>query len=240
MELTKPTDTASTGSPVSALITMFYDPRRAYAMLEPKRHAWLPLVLLIVAIGALFTWYFSIVDFPWLMDQLFAAMKPAERDMAKGMMTRIVMQTTTLLSTVVSYPMICATAGLYFMMVGKFINKDISFGTGFALSAWSSVPALLMLPMGAVSISMSSAGQLAMTELNPLSVNQLFFQYDMANPMSGPLDSINVFSVWSAFLMIVGFQVWTKASLSTALKVVLIPYAGIYAIWFAFAMSQAA
>ena len=46
MELTKTTDTASNGSPFSALFTMFYEPSRAFAMLEPKRHAWLPLVLL--------------------------------------------------------------------------------------------------------------------------------------------------------------------------------------------------
>ncbi|WP_426105868.1 hypothetical protein [Massilia sp. TSP1-1-2] len=63
MELTKSTDTASNASPVSALGTMFYDPSRAFAMLEPKRHAWPPLVLLIVTAMALMTWYFNVVDF---------------------------------------------------------------------------------------------------------------------------------------------------------------------------------
>lgn len=240
MEMTKTTDTAGNASPVSALITMFYEPSRAFAMLEPKRHAWLPLVLLMVTMAGLFLWYFNVVDFAWLMDQMFAAMKPAERDMAKSMMTKGMMQTTTLISVVVSYPVICAVAGLYFMLVGKFINQNVSFGTGFALSAWASVPALLLLPLGAVAITMASGGQLGFSQLNPLSINQLLFQYDMAHPMAGLLDSINATSLWSVFLMIVGFQIWAKVARSTALKVVLIPYVTIYAIWFAIAMSQAA
>lgn len=240
MELTKTTDTASKASPVSALIPMFYEPGRAFAMLEPKRHAWLPLVLLMVSMTALFSWYFSIIDFSWFMDQMLAAMKPAEREMAKGMMSKTMMQTTTLISAIVSYPVMCAIAGLYFMLVGKFINHNVSFGTGFALSAWAAVPALLLLPLGAMAIAMSSGGQLGFSELNPLSVNQLIFQYDMAHPMTTLLDTISVTSVWSIFLTVVGFQVWAKVARSTALKVVLIPYVVIYAIWFALAMSQAA
>ncbi|MEJ7804588.1 MAG: YIP1 family protein [Telluria sp.] len=239
MELTKTTDSTSNSSPVSALFAMLYEPSRAFAMLEPKRHAWLPLGLIMVAMTALFSWYFSVVDFSWFMDQMLAAMKPAERDVAKGVMTKTMMQTTTLVSGVVSYPIVCAVAGLYFMLAGKFINQNVSFGTGFALSAWASVPGLLLLPLGAVAIAMASGGQLGFSELNPLSVNQLFFQYDMAHPMAGLLDTLNATSFWSVFLTVVGFQVWAKVARSTALKVVLIPYVTIYAIWFAFAMSQA-
>jgi hypothetical protein len=241
MELSKTTDIASNTSPVSALMTMFYDPRRAFAMLEPKRHAWLPLVLLILSSTALMLWYFSVVDFSWLMDQIFASIKDAsKREQAKGMMSKSMMQTTTVITSLVTYPAISALIGVYFMIVGKSTNKDVSFGAGFALSAWAFVPALLMLPMGAVAIAMASGGQLGFSELNPLSVNQLFFHHDMAHPMTGVLDSINATSLWSVFLMVVGYQVWAKAARATALKVVLIPYFTIYVLWFAFALSKAA
>lgn len=240
MELTN-TIAPATNSPVSALITMFYDPSRAFAMLQPKRHAWLPLVLLIVSTIALMIWYFNVVDFSWLMDQILATMKDAsQRAQAKGMMTKGMMQTTTLISTVLMYPAICAITGVYFMLVGKSINKDVSFGTGFALTAWAYVPALLMLPLGAVAIAMATGGQLNFSELNPLSVNQLFFHHEMTHPMAGVLDSISLISLWSAFLMVIGFQVWGKVARATALKVVLIPYAIIYAAWFAYALSKAA
>ncbi len=237
--MTKSTATASNASPVSALFAMFYEPSRAFAMLEPKRHAWLPLALLIITMAALFSWYFSVVDFAWVMDQMLATMKPAEREVAKSMMTKTMMQTTTMLSGIISYPVVCAVSGLYFMFAGKFINKSVSFGDGFALSAWASVPGLLMLPMGAIAIAMGSGGQVSFSELNPLSVNQLFFQYEMAHPMAGVLDSIGLTSLWSVFLAVIGFQVWAKVAQSTAWKVVLIPYITIYALWFAFSMSKA-
>jgi hypothetical protein len=32
-------------------------------------------------------------------------------------------------------------------------------------------------------------------------------------------------------LLVIGYQVWAKASRATAIKVVLIPYAVVYAIW---------
>lgn len=241
MELSKTTDIASNTSPFSALIAMFYDPRRAFAMLEPKRHAWLPLLLLILSSTVLMFWYFSVVDFSWLMDQLFAAVKdPAKRDQARAMMSKSMMQTTAVITTLVSYPATCALAGVYFMIVGKSTNKDVSFGTGFALSAWAFVPALLMLPLGAVAIVMASGGQLGFSELNPLSLNQLIFHHEAAHPMASVLDSINVTSLWSVFLMVVGYQVWAKVARATALKVVLIPYLIIYGLWFAFALSKAA
>ena len=240
MELTKTTEIASNASPFSALFAMFYEPSRAFAMLEPKRHAWLPLVLLMVCTATLMTWYFSVVDFSWLLDQMLATMKPGDRDAARGMMTKGFLQTSTLVSTVVMYPVVCAVAGVYFMLVGKSINKDVGFGSGFALSAWAAVPGLLMLPMGAIAISMASGGQLGFSELNPLSINQLFFHHEMHHPMASVLDSIGLTSIWSLFLTIIGFQVWAKASRATALKVVLIPYAVIYGIWFAVALSKAA
>lgn len=240
MELTKTTEVTST-SPVSALFAMFYEPGRAFAMLEPKRHAWLPLVLLILATTSLMLWYFSAVDFSWLLDQMLASIKDAEqREMTKSMMTKTMMMVSAVGGSVVMFPIAFALSGLYFMLAGKVLNKDVSFGTGFALSTWASVPSLLLLPLGAMAILFASNGQLGFSELNPLSLNQLIFHYDMAHPMAGLLDNINASSIWTMILTIVGFQVWAKVPRSTAIIVVLIPYLTIYGIWFAFAMSKAA
>lgn len=241
MELAKTTDTPGNASPVSALFAMFYEPGRAFAMLDPKRHLWIPLVLLILSSAALMTWYFSVVDFPWFLDQMLSTIKDvAQRDAAKGMMNKSFLQISSTFGAVVMYPFMFAVAGLYFLIAGKAINKEINFETGLALSAWASVPALLVFPMGIIAITMASNGQVSFSELNPLSLNQLFFQYDMSNPMTGLLDSISLLSIWSAVLTVIGFQVWTKATRATAVKVVLIPYIVIYGIWFAFAMSKAA
>jgi hypothetical protein len=241
MELAKTTDTPGNASPVSALFAMFYEPGRAFAMLEPKRHIWMPMALLIVSSVILMTWYFNVVDIAWLVDQMLASIKDVEqREAGKGMMNRGFLQITSTLGAVVAYPFIFAVSALYFLIAGKVINKEISFETGLALSAWASVPGLLLFPLGVIAITMASAGQVSFSELNPLSLNQLVFHYEMGHPMTTLLDSISLVSIWGAVLSVIGFQVWTKVPRSTAITVVAIPYAVVYAIWFAIAMSKAA
>lgn len=238
MELTNSL-AAPKASAFDALITMFYDPARAFAMLEARTMAWFPLLLLSASTGALIMWYFSIVDFAWFQDQLLATVKEAEaREQAVKMMSSKVISMTTLTFGVLALPFACAVFGIYFMIAGNFINKQIGFAGAFALSAWAAVPSLLLFPLGAIQILLAANGQLGYSELNPLSVNQLVFQHPMTHPMAAVLDSLSVTGLWSIVLAVIGFQVWTKVSRATALKVVLPPFVVFYGVWLAYALSQ--
>lgn len=240
MEMTKQLQPTSS-SPVGALITMFYEPSATFAALEKRKHAWLPAILLIITTTTLMVWYMSVVDMAWLTDQMFASIKNvAEREQAAAMMSPQVLKTMSILGGAIAVPIMLVLIALYFMIAGKVLSKEFTFGTGFALGAWASVPALLTLPLGAMQIMLASNGQLTFSELNPLSLNTLLFQYDMNHPMTSLLDSVSVLSVWSAFLLVIGFQVWGKVTLSTAIKVVAIPYVTIYGIWLAVALSTSA
>lgn len=240
MELTKNAPAAST-SPLNAIVTMFYEPTSTFQQLEARPRAWIPLLLLIVSMVALMFWYFAAVDFAWLSDQVVAGMKTAEeREQAAKFMSKSVMQMSTIGGTVVAFPLMFAIMGAYLMLVSKSMSNGLSFGKGFALAVWSSVPSLLLLPLGAMQIMLSSSGQLGFSDLNPLSLNQLLFHYEVTHPLAGIMDSLNLTTFWSIFLTVIGYEVWAKASRATALKVVLIPYVTIYGLWIAYAMSQAA
>jgi hypothetical protein len=240
MELTKSAVPVST-SPFNALIGMFHEPTRTFAALEPRKMAWLPLVLLMLSTVALASWYFSMVDLEWLKDDMFATVKDAaSREKIKSGMTRQMMQLGSIGGSLVVLPLTMAVMGLYFMIAGKMLSKEFTFGSGFALSAWSSVPGLLMFPLGAIQIFLSPNGQFSYGALNATSLNQILFQYGTGHPMAALLDSLSVPTFWSMILMVIGFQVWAKVARSTAIKVVLIPYATIYAIWLAFALNSAA
>lgn len=239
MELSKTADTTSGNSPMNALIAMFYEPSKTYAMLEPRRHAWLPLILVMVCSSVLLVWYFNIVDIVWTIDQMNAGVKDAAaREQASQMMTKGMLQAFSLGATWIGYPLVTALMGVYFMVIAKAMNKEFTFGTGFALAAWSSVPSLLLLPLGTIQILMSSNDQFSSSELNPFSVNQLFFQYPMNHALTAPLDMLSVTSFWGLALMIIGFQVWARVSRATAVKVVLIPYATLLGGWIAIAMAM--
>ena len=224
-------------NPFGALLKMFYEPTAAFHQLEPKKHAWLPLVLIILSMMAMTMWYFSVVDGPWFVEQLLAPMKPAEREMAAKMMTPGMVQTSMLGGNLLGIPLVAALTSLYLMLAGKLTKTDIGFGTGFALSAWSYIPTLLLLPLAGIQLLMASNGQLEFSQLNPLSINQIFFQYPMGDPRAGALDALSVISLWSSVLMVIGFKVWGKTSMATAVKVVAIPTVIIYGAWIAFAFS---
>lgn len=239
MELTKTADVPS-ASPLSTVFSMFYEPVRAFQSLSPRRYGWLPLLLVMATSLALMLWYFSVVDFAWLQEQMLSNMPATDRDAAKQFMSKGLFLGFTVLGVLIATPAIMVISGIYLMLVSKALNKPFTFNDGFAASAWSSIPAILSLPLGGIQILMASHGQLTFSDLNPLSLNQLFFHIEMGRPMAGFYDAISLPMIWSLFLLIVGYEVWAKVARKTATLVVLIPYATIYGIWFALAMSKAA
>lgn len=240
MDLTKTAVPAST-SPFNALIGMFHEPTRTFAAIEPRKMAWLPLVLLLLSSIALAFWYFGMVDLEWMKDDMYASVKDvATREKMKSGMTRQMMQLYSLGGSLVAMPLMMAVVGVYFMIAGKMVSKEFTFGSGFALSAWSSIPGLLLFPLGAIQIFLSPHGQLSYSALNASSLNQILFQYGTGHPLAALLDSLSVPTFWSMALMVIGFQVWGKVARSTAVKVVMIPYLTIYGIWLAFALNSAA
>lgn len=225
-------------NPFAALVKMFYEPTRTFEALEPKKQAWLPIILVIATMTAVTLWYFSVVDAAWFIEQMFSTMKEKEREAAAQMLNANTMKISMIGGQLIGTPIVLCITGLYFLIAGKIAKRPVSFGTGFSLAAWSMVPTLLLLPLAAIQILMSTSPQFEYSALNMLSVNQLVFQYPMSNPMAAVFDSISIVSIWNAVLLIIGFQVWAKAQLATAVKVVLIPYAVVYGIWIAFALNK--
>lgn len=240
MDITNQPEAAST-SPMSAVVTMFYEPTQTFAQLESRPRGWFPALILVLATLATMIWYFAVVDFPWLIDQMSAAMKTAEeREMFTKTMSKTMLQSSSLISAVVMLPLMFAITGAYLMIVSKTLSHGISFGKAFALSAWASIPSLLMLPLAAIQIMLNPAGQLDFSALNPLSLNQLVFHYDMANPLASLMDMASLTTIWSMALLIIGFEVWAKVKRATAVKVVVLPYLIIFGAWFGIVKAMAA
>jgi hypothetical protein len=236
------TDTPiASASTMSAFITMLYEPAATFRRLQARPKGWLPMLALMATSTVLLLWYFSVVDFTWLLDQILASLKTAaEREQAAKVMSKSLLQTSSLGTTLLFFPLLFVVMGTYLMIVSKALSQGLSFGKGFALAAWSSVPGILLLPLGALQILLSPSGQLGFSELNPVSLNQLLLHYEMVNPFASLADAVSLTSLWSLVLLVIGFETWTRAKRSTAILVVLIPYILVYGGWFAFAASKAA
>ena len=219
-------------SAFETFISMFTEPSRAFATVEKRSMVWLPLLFTLFGTSVLLVWYFQSVDFPWLLDRMTANIPDqAVREKAKAFMTKSTMQVSSVSGAVIVTPLVYTLYAVYFLLVAKIKKLDFGFTKWFSCAAWSYLPGLLVLPLGAMQILMANNGQLGLDQLNPLTLNQLFFHIEMGHPWASLLESINITLIWSAVLMVLGFQVWSKLSRSTSVIVVMLPLGVIYGVW---------
>lgn len=242
MELAEKSTVAS-GSTFGAVARMFYEPSAVFAQLETRRSTWLPLLLVMLSGIIMAAWYYQFVDYAWLQEQFLSAIEdPALRDkqreaggMSVGTLTGI-----TIVGMVIVYLVAFSITSLYLLIVSKVRNSPFTFSQGFSLAVWSSLPMLILLPLGAMQILLASNNQITFESLNPVTLNQLFFQYARPHAMAGILEGVSLLMFWNIFLLVTGYQVWAKTSRATAVKIVVAPYLVIYGLWLAYALSQAA
>jgi hypothetical protein len=222
-------------SAFSILGQVFTEPSKAFATLRERSNPALPLLLLILGSAALMVWYYQVVDMPWLIDQMLAASPqgddPAARAAMQQFMTPTMMTVTTTLSIAIMLPIVLLLSAVYLLLSAKVIGSDIGFGKWFCFAAWASVPGLLALPAGAVVLLMASNGQIGQNEINPLSLNQLFFHLPLGQRWTGLLDTIHLPMLWSLLVSALGYRVWTGKSMATSAIVVALPYLLIFGIW---------
>jgi hypothetical protein len=232
--------TAKGVTPLGAVVSMLYEPTTTFAQLEMRRSTWVPLLLVILSAMLLATWYYQFVDYAWLQERMLSVIEdPAVRDKQRGSpMPLTTLTGVTLVGMLVAYLAIFTLTAVYLLIVSKVRNFPFTFGQGFSLAVWSSVPLLIMLPLGAMQILLASNNQMAFEALNPVTLNQLYFQYEMGHPLAGLFEGISLLMIWNIVLLVIGYQVWAKVSRATAIKVVIIPYIVIYGAWLAFALSR--
>jgi hypothetical protein len=229
-------------SPVATLLGMFFEPGKSFAAIEKKSMLLLPLLLITLGTAALIFWYFQQVDFAWLQEKLMAGkdMDPAQREAAMKMMTKGMMTNMSLLGALLGPPILFAITALYYLIVAKVTDVNIGYGKWFAFVAWSSVPNILGLLLGVMQILLASQGHLALNQLNPLTLNQLFFHVEMNTPWASLLDAISVTSLWTLVLTVIGFQAWSKKSRLTSIAIAIAPSFVIYGVMALIALRHSA
>ena len=217
----------------SALIAMFHQPTRAFAMLKQRSAPGFPLLMLLASQLIVVLWYFQIVDNEFLTQSMAESTQGAAPAIGKEAFRMF-----AVVSALVGFPLMAFMRGVYFMIVDKIFHTDVGFGKGFALSLWAWVPTLLLLPLAAVQILLHPSGELGFSALNPLSLNQLFFLFPVTNKWAALLDSISVLLVWEMLLMVAGFRAWATVPRVKGACIALFPYLLVYGVWLAYLMSK--
>ncbi|MEO7496639.1 MAG: YIP1 family protein [Massilia sp.] len=216
------------GNPFTILMQMFYEPGLAFAALRQKSHAWLPLLLALLG-TAVTLWYASSVDPVWMAAKLAADHPdwPAERVAQTGkMLASPLMSVWSLVATLIAY----AVSALYLLLAGRVIDVQFSFGKWFAFSLWTRVPAVLVLLLSVLQVA-TSHGQVAMEDLNMVSLNYLLLHLAPSHPWYGLACALDLSALWSTVLTVIGLRVWTERSLATCVVVAILPMLLIFGLW---------
>lgn len=220
-------------------LNIFTDPGRAFLSDQTEKKAWLPLIVVLLTSIAAFLIYYQAVDFAWLQDNLVASMEPAQREAGKRMLSIKALVIGSVISVVILVPLTQLLLAGYLHLAAKITHAGRSFGAWFALVAWTSLPSALFLPLTLAQLALSTNYQLSPEQLNPFTVNQLLLHLPSGAPWQSLTDSINLLSLWSLALLVMGVRKWTRRSTVGASVVVLLPYAIIYALWATYAAMSA-
>jgi Yip1-like protein len=206
-------------------------PSSAFMELRERPKFWFPLVLLTVVTAAMAYWYYSVVDIEWLKDAMFSKMPDEQRAVAMGMMTRTTLLWSSLVGTLIMFPAVMAVSALYWLVAGKVTKLTPGFKHWFAFSCWTALPLLINAVVAAIFLLISDTTQLAPGVLQPLSLNELVFHRPLGSPGQAFLENVNLASILSWVLGIIGVQVWSKRSWLFSTIFVLLPSVAFYGIW---------
>jgi len=208
-------------------------PSPTFARLKDKPRPFIPLMVLILLTLAVSFWYVSSLDFAWFREHMLAAqgpMKPEARAAMAQFLTPKTMMWSSGAGAVLGTPLICAIVALYYLLAGKVMGTGIGYGKWFGFAVWTAIPRLLTVPLSALQI-LTSGGRLAPEDMNMVSLNYLLLHVPMSSPWFGFATNLDLTSVWSIALAVLGLKAWTGRSTAACVTVAVLPYALVYGIW---------
>lgn len=217
-------------------------PNTAFSYLKEKPSVLFALLFILFTSILTMVFYFSQVDFPWLLDSMINQQtqgKSADEIAAirQGMshLTPMIMGMGTVASVLIIIPVFMTFIATYLLLVNKIADEtSLSFKHWFSLVCWSSIPMVFTSLASFVNILLATDGQLSLVELNPISFNNLFIHLEQTDRLFGPISNWDFMTVWSTVLLVIGYQQWMQKGLVKSAAIVLAPTVIVYGVWIAF------
>lgn len=223
-------------NPLTACLDILTSPLDTFdAIKDKKGWSWAPFALVTASTIALFLYYFSAVDFEWMINQIFEQMatqqemSAEELQAAQGFMTKTSMTWTTTLGGAMGIIVANLVMAVYFNLITKVSSpNELTFSVWFGFSWWTSMPVVVSWLLAALVIMFSSAGMVSLEDLSPTSLG---FLADRSSPWFGLLSGISLFSLWSIALGTIGLSSWLGLTTKKAFIIAVSPTLAIYTCW---------
>lgn len=221
---------------LQASVDILTSPRETFDALKDKKGwSWTPFGLVIASSVALFLYYFSVVDFEWMIEQMLEKMA-AQGDMSgeelqatQEFMTKTSMTWSTTLGGAIGIIVINAIMAVYFNLITKVSSpNELTFTAWYGFSWWVSMPLVVSCLLSGLVIIFSSAGMVSLEDLSPTSLG---FLADQSSPWFGFFSGINLFSLWSIALGAIGLSSWLGLASKKTFIIAASPTLVIYTCW---------
>ena len=223
---------------LTILGNIFTSPAEAMEQIQESYSVMLPLLTLMAATVAVFVYYYVAVDYQWYIEHMVEMsagdLSKSEQEQTRAgmeMMSQNTMGGIASISAAIGLAIVFVIQAVYYVIVSNITNDGFQFKQWMSFVTWTSMPALFVYLAMVVYIFTSSNGQIPFESLNPISLNELFFNLDPTVGLGKMLGSLDLTKFWSMYIMIIGYQKWTGKSMQASATVVLIPFVAIYGIW---------
>ena len=221
----------------NAMTDIVFSPARALdAVKDHTRWLWWPLLISITLACAAFVYYYTWVDFDWLVDQTVQSIPAEDRADAEGAIRGFMSPTTSIVTTVLAVTimtlLIYTIQSVYLNLVNKLTSGPaIGFGQWFSFSAWTAFVGIFSSLGIFMSILLADSNRLGQDQLVPLSMNSLFIHAEMGDPWFNWGNSLTLINFWMIGLMALGYSRWTGASMLKSTLIVALPWVLIFGTW---------
>jgi hypothetical protein len=221
----------------NAMADIIASPGKAFT--EIKQHTswlWWPLLINIGLAMAIFAYFYSWVDFDWLIEETIRGLPAEDRAESADTVRQLMKPGQTMWITIISIAVVSfviySIQAVYFHLVNKMTSgAEIGFGQWFSFSVWAGFVSIFGTLAALAMILIADSNQLASTSLAPLSLNALLIHAAPGETWHTWANSLNLLSFWTIFLAATGFANWTGASTMKSWIVALAPWVIIFGIW---------
>ena len=221
----------------NAMVDIVASPGKALDEIKPRTSwLWWPLLISIALACCLFAYYYSWVDFEWLVEetirQIPAEDRAASADAVRGFMSVKSSTVTTLIAVVVMTFVIYLIEAIYFHLANKIsTGADIGFGQWFNFAAWTAFVGVFGTIAAFILIFTSGSNQVHTDSLQVLSLNNLLINAAPGEPWYRWGNSLTLVNFWMLALMSIGYARWTGASMVKSTFIACLPWVLIFGIW---------
>ena len=210
---------------IKSLVDIIAVPSQVFDRIHKHQlSAWLPLTVLLVAIAAVYSWYFFTIDLYSFMETSMqtAGHEVVPEELEVILKQESVIRIASVASAVIFSALIYLLVAFYYYLAATLVAEEkLSFRLLLALVCWASVPHLLSVISFAASYALSS-DYVYLSLLDKTSLANIL-GLGLTTPHFDLYSAITIGSIWSYALSGYGFFRLVRCSVITAIIVAIIP-----------------